>query len=214
MPTISTMRIEKLSTTADRAGRYRLTLDDGTILRLYRQTVEDFGLFTGMEMTDEEFARLQVAAGQMSAMMRALRIVSASAVSKQDLTHRLVQKGESPEQAKAAVEWMADLDLLDDRKTAEQIVSSCIRKGYGLARAKQALYEKKIPKSLWDEVLADYPDQASYIREYLCAHLDADADQKQIKKVIDALIRRGHSYGTIRRQLDKLDFDTQEPWED
>ena len=208
------MRIEKLSTTADRAGRYRLTLDDGTILRLYRQTVEDFGLFTGMEMTDEEFARLQVAAGQMSAKMRALRIVSASAVSKQDLTHRLVQKGESPEQAKAAVEWMADLDLLDDRKTAEQIVSSCIRKGYGLARAKQALYEKKIPKSLWDEVLADYPDQASYIREYLCAHLDADADQKQIKKVIDALIRRGHSYGTIRRQLDKLDFDTQEPWED
>ena len=208
------MRIEKLSTTADRAGRYRLTLDDGRILRLYRQTVEDFGLFTGMEMTDEEFARLQEAAGQMSAKMRALRIVSASAVSKQDLTHRLVQKGETPEQAKAAVEWMAELDLLDDRKTAEQIVSSCVRKGYGLARAKQALYEKKIPKSLWDEVLADYPDQASYIREYLCAHLDADADQKQIKKVIDALIRRGHSYGTIRHQLDKLDFDTQEPWED
>ena len=208
------MRIEKLSTTADRAGRYRLTLDDGTILRLYRQTVEDFGLFTGMEMTDEAFARLQVAAGQMSAKMRALRIVSASAVSKQDLTHRLVQKGESPEQAKAAVEWMAELDLLDDRKTAEQIVSSCIRKGYGLARAKQALYEKKIPKSLWDDALSDYPDQASYIWEYLCAHLDADADQKQIKKVIDALIRRGHSYGTIRRQLDKLDFDTQEPWED
>ena len=38
----------------------------------------------------------------------------------------------------------ADLDLLDDRKTAEQIVSSCVRKGYGLARAKQALYEKKM----------------------------------------------------------------------
>ena len=183
-------------------------------MRLYRQTVEDFGLFTGMEMTDAELASLREAAGQMSAKMRAIRIVSASAVSKQDLTRRLVQKGEDPEQAKAAVAWMEDMDLLDDRKTAEQIVSSCIRKGYGLARARQALYEKKIPKSLWEEALADYPDQESYIREYLCAHLDADADQKQIKKVIDALIRRGHGYGSIRRQLDRLDFDTQEPWED
>ena len=208
------MRIEKLSTTPDRAGRYRLTLDDGKNLRLYRQTVEDFGLYTGMEMTDEEFARLQEAAGQMSAKMRAVRIVSASAVSKKDLTRRLVQKGETPEQAKAAVEWMEDLDLLDDRKTAEQIVSRCIHRGYGIARARQALYEKQIPKNLWDEVLADYPDQASYIREYLCAHLIDGADQKQIKKVIDALIRRGHSYGVIRHQLDDLCFDNQEPWED
>ena len=189
-------------------------LDDGSTLRLYRQTVEDFGLYTGMEMTEQEFARLEEAICQMSAKMRAVRIVSASAVSKQDLTRRLVQKGEDPEQARAAVEWMEDLDLLDDRKTAEQIVSRCIHRGLGVARAKQALYEKQIPKNLWDEVLADYPDQSSYIREYLCAHLDADADQKQIKKVIDALIRRGHGYGAIRRQLDKLSFDTQEPWED
>ena len=191
-----------------------LHLDNGDTLRLYRQTVEDFGLYSGMEMTDEEYARLQESAGLMSAKMRAVRIVSASSVSKRDLQHRLVQKGEDPEQAKAAVQWMEDLDLLDDRKTAEQIVNRCIHKGYGLSRAKQALYEKQIPKSLWEEALADYPEQEAYIREYLCDHLADKADQKQVKKAIDALIRRGHSYGAIRRQLDDLCLDTQDFAED
>jgi regulatory protein len=208
------MRIEKLSPSPDRAGRFLLHLDNGDTLRLYRQTVEDFGLYSGMEMTDEEYARLQESAGQMSAKMRAVRIVSASSVSKRDLQHRLVQKGEDPEQAKAAVQWMEDLDLLDDRKTAEQIVNRCIHKGYGLIRAKQALYEKQIPKSLWEEALADYPEQEAYIREYLCDHLADKADQKQVKKAIDALIRRGHSYGAIRRQLDDLCLDTQDFAED
>ena len=208
------MRIEKLSPSPDRAGRYLLRFDNGDTLRLYRQTVEDFGLYTGKEMTQEEFTRLQESAGQMSAKMRAVRIVSASSVSKRDLEHRLVQKGEDPEQAKAAVKWMEDLDLLDDRKTAEQVVSRCIHKGYGLMRARQALYEKQIPKHLWPEVLADYPEQETYIREYLCENLTDHSDSKQVRKTIDALIRKGHSYGTIRRQLDDLSFETQDFPED
>lgn len=203
------MRINKLSTAPDGAGRYRVELEDGSILRLYRQTVEGFGLYAGMELTDEEFTRLQTAAGEMSAKMRAVRIVSASSVSKGDLQRRLIQKGEDPEQAKAAVKWMSDLSLVDDRKTAEQIVYRCITKGYGIARAKQALYEKRIPKDLWEDALADYPDQLDRILEYLQSHLTADSDEKELRKAIDALIRRGHSYRHIRNALDKLSFDTE-----
>ena len=146
----------------------------------------------------------------MSARMRAVRIVSASSVSKRDLEQRLIHKGEVPEQAKAAVEWMEELDLLDDRKTAEQIVSSCIRKGYGMARAKQALYEKRIPKSLWEEALADYPDQSEKITEFLRSRLTEDADDREVKRAIDALLRRGHSYRQIRQGLEKLSLDTDE----
>ena len=201
------MRINKLSSSADRGGRYRAEFEDGSILRLYRQTVEDFGLYSGMELTDEEYDRLQSAAGEMSAKMRAVRIVSASSVSKGDLKRRLIQKGEDPEQAKAAVAWMSDLSLVDDRKTAEQVVYRCISKGYGISRAKQALYEKQIPKELWDEALADYPDQLDKILEFLQSRLTADSDEKELHKVIDALMRRGHSYRHIRKALDQLSFD-------
>lgn len=208
------MRINSLKTAPDRAGRYWVTFDDGTKIGLYRQTVEDFGLYTGLELSEKEFASLQTAAGQMSAKMRAVRIVSASSVSKKDLEQRLVRKGEDPRQAREAVQWMEDLHLVDDRNTAEQVVHSCISKGYGLQRAKQALYEKRIPKEFWEEALADYPDQWEKIEAFLRARLDADSDEKQKKKAIDALLRRGHSYNIIRQVLNELSFDTEEYFED
>ena len=204
------MRIDSLKTAPDRAGRYWVTFSDGSRLGLYRQTVEDFGLYTGKEFSEEELQQLLDAAGAMSAKMRAVRIVSASSVSKRDLEQRLVRKGEDPRQAKEAVAWMEDLHLVDDRNTAEAVVHSCIAKGYGLSRAKQALYEKRIPKEYWEEALADYPDQADRIEAFLRSRLDADSDQKEIKRAIDALIRRGHSYGTIRNVLNTLSFDTEE----
>lgn len=204
------MKVESLKTAPDRAGRYWVTFDDGSKMGLYRQTVEDFALYSGKELDEQEAEALRTAAGQMSAKMRAVRIVSAASVSRRDLEARLVRKGENPQQAKEAVAWMEDLHLVDDRATAEQVVSSCISKGYGLMRAKQALYEKRIPKEYWDEALADYPDQTEKITAFLKSRLDADSDEKQVRRAVDALIRRGHNYGTIRRALDALSFDTED----
>lgn len=208
------MRIKSLATAPDRAGRYRVVFEDGSVLRLYRQTVEDFGLYAGLEMTDDRMQELETAAGEMSAKMRAVRIVAASSVSKRDLEYRLVQKGENPQQAKAAVAWMSEMSLLDDRKTAEQVVARCISKGYGLARAKQALYEKRIPKELWPDVLAEYPDQIEKIMDFLESRLADTPSDKDVKRAIDALLRRGHSYGNIRRAMQEMAMDSREFPED
>ncbi len=186
----------------DRVGRLWITFSDGSKMGLYRQTVEDFCLYTGKEMDDEQLTKLKLAASKMSAKMRAVRIVSASAVSKRDLERRLVQKGEDALSAREAVQWMADLSLVDDRQTAAQVVQRCISKGYGIARAKQALYEKQIPKAYWQEALADYPNQEEAITAYIESHLPENPDYKAVKKVIDALIRKGHSYATVRRCMD------------
>ena len=204
------MRIDLLKTTPDRAGRYWITLETGEKMGLYRQTVEDFALYSGKELSDEEWKAMRDHAGQMSAKMRAVRIVSASSVSKRDLEERLVRKGEAPRQAKEAVRWMEDLHLVNDRNTAEQVVHSCISKGYGLQRAKQALYEKRIPREYWDEALKDYPDQMEKILSFLRSRLDEDSDSREVKKAVDALLRRGHSYGTIREALKYISLDSDE----
>ena len=201
------MRIETVASQPDRAGRFTVRFADGTSMRLFRQSVEDFGLYSGMEMSPEEYRQLKQSAAQTSAKMRAVRIVSASSVSKRDLERRLIQKGEDPEQARQAVAWMSDLNLLDDSKTAEQIVHSCISKGYGIARAKQALYEKRIPKEYWAEALEGYPDQTDKILAFLRARLGQQWDEKDVKKATDALIRRGHSYSQIRSALQMLSED-------
>ena len=182
-------------------------------MRLYRQTVEDFSLYAGLEMDRSEYENLIAAAGEMSAKMRAVRVVSASSVSKKDLEQRLIQKGEDPADAKNAVNWMSDLDLLDDRKTAEQIVHRCAAKGYGIHRAKQALYEKRIPKQYWDEALDGYPNQDDAILSFLRTRLDDSSDAKQVHKAIEALIRRGHNYSDIRRGLQELSLSEDFPEE-
>ena len=203
------MRIESLKTTADRAGRYWLTTDSGEKLALYRQTLEDFGLYVGLELSDEQWQQLVSAAGATSAKMRAVRIVAASAVSKKDLQQRLVQKGENPDQAAQAVTWMEELHLVDDGETARQIVSRCAARGYGLQRAKQALFEKKIPKKYWEKSLADYPDQSESISAFLRSHLDGEPDRKAVKRAVDALLRRGHTYSEIRTVMDHMSLDAE-----
>lgn len=206
------MRIEKIPEKPDRAGCYRVQLSTGNALRLYRQTIEDFDLYPGLELTEEQLSRLQNEAGKLSAKMRAVRIVSAANVSVGDLRKRLEQKGESAADARAAVEWMQDLKLVDDRETARQLVERCIQKGYGKARARQLLYEKKIPKEYWDEALEDYPEQDEKIMTFLQSRLSDPADKKAQKRAVDALFRRGHSWNEIRKALSRLNAEGE--WEE
>ena len=207
------MRIKKIASKPDGVNRYRVEWEDGSIMRLYRQTIEDHCLYAGKELTEDELDALVRDAGRTSAKMRAVRILTASDVSRDDLRQRLVQKGESKEDAAHAVAWMEELELVDDRRTASIIVSRCAAKGYGLTRAKQALYEKRIPKAYWDEALSDYPDQTEAIVEFLRSRLKKAADNRELKRAVDALMRRGHTYGQIRAALRQLDFDEfQEDW--
>lgn len=207
------MKIEWLASQPDRSGRYSMRFEDGSTMRLYKQTIQDFGLYAGLEMTDEELENLRSDAAYMSAKMRAVRIVSASSVSRRDLEQRLVQKGEDPDCAKAAVEWMCELNLLDDRRTADQIVRKCASKGYGIARAKQALYEKQIPRECWDEVLREYPDQTEHIVAFIRSRLPKEYDRKALQKVTNALIQRGHSYSDVRSAMQLLSVD-EDSWEE
>lgn len=207
------MRLNKIASKPDGVGRYRVEWEDGSVMRLYRQTLEDHSLYAGKELTEQEMEALRADAGRTSAKMRAVRILTASDVSRDDLRQRLVQKGESKEDAANAVAWMEELALVDDRRTASVIVSRCAAKGYGLARAKQALFEKRIPKEYWEEALADYPDQTEAIVAFLRSRVKNKADEREKKRAIDALLRRGHSYGQIRAAMRQLDFDEfQEDW--
>ena len=191
-----------MSANPDRVGRYYVKFEDGSTLRLYRQTMEDYAIFVCRDMDDNEIERLHTDAGKMSAKMRATRILASTDVSKRDLKQRLIQKGENPEHSAEAVAWLEDLNLVDEARTAEILVRRCAAKGYGLARAKQMLYEKRIPKEYWDDALADYPDQSEYIVSYL--EKTDISDSKSARKAIDALIRRGHSYAQIKKAMGRI----------
>lgn len=203
------MRLESIAGSPDRAGRYLAVFSGGETLRLYPQVIGDLRLYAGKELNEEEYRQLREAAGAASAKMRAVRIVSASAVSRRDLEQRLIRKGEDPQHAQEAVDWMAEMNLVDDSETARQIVRKGIARGYGKARVKRMLYEKQIPKALWEEALADFPEQDETILRFLRGRLGPDAGQKEKQRAVDALLRRGHRWEEIRRCLNRLGEDTE-----
>jgi len=144
-----------------------------------------------MDIPDAARASLEAAAGSASAKERAVRILSAATVSRAELEHRLRQKGESPENARQAVEWLAGLSLLDDEAAARQIVRSGTAKGYGAARIRQMLYAKHIPRELWDEALAELPEQDDAIDAFLQKRFRGrQPDCTEIRRAADALLRR------------------------
>ena len=62
-------------------------------------------------------------------------------------------------------------------------------------------------KEYWEEVLADYPDQTDKIVEFLRSRLNEAFEERDVRRAIDALLRRGHSYQEIRKAMQELTFD-------
>lgn len=200
------MRIDRLEPIPGPTGRIRVVFDGAQSMKVYPEVVADCGLYAGKDLTEEELDELRKVAARASARQRAVRIVSASTVSERELKRRLQQKGEDPEQAQQAVEWLKDLNVIDDAEAARQIVRRAAGKGYGAARAKQELYAKGVAREYWDAALADYPDMSEAIDRFIAQRLRGEKpDQKQLKQLTDALYRRGHSWEDIRAGLRRAD---------
>ena len=187
-----------------RGMRAVVVFDDGSTKKYLPQTVADQGLFVGMELTDAELTALEKANAALSAKQRAVRIISAAAVSKGDLQRRLTQKGEDPEDAKNAVAWLSELKLLDDAETARQIVARGAARGYGAERVKQMLYEKRVPRQYWEEALAAMPDMSEALTDFLRKRLGEDPDEKTLRSASAAALRRGYTWPQVREALERL----------
>lgn len=198
------MRLEAIEPTRSPLGKLRLRFEGEKTMLVFPSVIADLGLYVGIDIPEAAFASIEETNAEVSAKQRALRIISASSVSKKELAHRLKQKGESEEHVESAVAWLDDLKLLDDRQVAGQVVRSGHAKGYGAARIKQMLYEKRVPREYWDEALAELPDSDEAIDSFLQKRFRGKApDRAECKRATDALLRRGHTWGDIRRALER-----------
>ena len=69
---------------------------------------------------------------------------------------------------------------------------------------RQKLYEKRVPRELWDEALAEIPPQDDAIDTFLQRRFRGKTpDRLECKRATDALLRRGHSWEDIRRALSR-----------
>ena len=192
-------------------GRYQLELSDGTRQKLEQSVVLDCGLYAGMDLDQQAWQRVLEAQQKASAKARAVRIAASTAVSEAELRRRLRQRGEDPDSADEAVDWLKDLGALDDEALARRVVQQAQAKGYGKARIKQMLYQKGVDRACWDKALEDFQPSDEAIDLFLQKRLGGSMpDRKEQQRVIDALRRRGFGWEEIRRGLDRYGAEVEE----
>ncbi|NCC69005.1 MAG: regulatory protein RecX, partial [Clostridia bacterium] len=103
-------------------GRFVVGFSDGSEMKMSLDIVADLSLFLGRELSEEEFSKLKSAVTLSSCKERALRIIGARPMSQKELFDRLLEKGETPDNAEECVEWLLKLHYLDDAQYAGMIV--------------------------------------------------------------------------------------------
>ena len=194
------MRIERIETSRHKRGRVLLFLEDGACLKITEQELLDFGLRSGDELDEENLRRLKDAAGVSNVKVTAADLIGRRAMSRRDLERKLQEKGASEAEARYAAEWLEAIGAIDDADYAALVVRHYGQLGYGSAYVRQKLYEKGVPRELWDEAMDALPDPAELIGRFLENKLHGKLpDEKDKKRLTDALLRRGFSWGEVRQ---------------
>ena len=206
------MRIDRIEASRHKRGRVLVFLEDGACLKVTEQELLDFGLRAGDDLKEGTLAKLKEAAGVSNVKAAAADLIGKRAMSRRDLERKLQEKGASEAEARYAAEWLEAIGAINDADYAALLVRHCAQLGYGPARIRDKLYEKGVPRELWEDALDTLPDQSEDVDRFLRSKLRGELpDEKEKKRLTDALLRRGFSWGDVRAAWNRLGSET---WED
>lgn len=198
------MKIEKLTQSKNVPDRWYLELENGETLKVGIAQIADFSLFTGRELTDDELDALRASSSESNAKARALRIIGTRQMSRREITDRLRRKGETEENAESAADWLERIGAVDDAEYAACIVRHYSQRGYGEGRIRSELMRRGVPRELWDEALSERISDTDALDRLIKSRLHGGApDKKELKKLTDALLRRGYNWDEIKEALER-----------
>ena len=208
---ISRMRIDRVEASKHKRGRVLVFLADGACLKITEQELLDFGLRAGDELDDGALARLKQAAGVSNVKAAAADLIGKRAMSRASLEKKLKEKGASEAEARYAAEWLEAIGAIDDADYAALLAQHCGRQGYGPQRVREKLREKGVPRELWDDALDQLPEADGQIDRFLESKLHGRLpDQKEKKRLTDALLRRGFSWGDVKSAWNRYGSEVEE----
>ena len=205
------MRVERIEASKHKKGRILLFLEDGACLKITEQELLDFGLRSGDELDEAVLGRLKEAAGVSHARAAAADLIGKRAMSRRDLERKLREKGASEAEARYAAEWLEAIGALNDAEYAAALVRHCAQLGYGPARVREKLYEKGVPRELWEEALEELPADGGQVEDFLRSKLRGRIpDEKEKRRLTNALLRRGFPWGEVKAAWRRMGEEVQE----
>ena len=196
------MVIQELKPSKRVRGRWLAVLEDGSILRLGEKEVIDFSLYAGKVLSGEEAEAVLDSARRSGLKEKTIALLARKPMSRRELERKLGEWEAGEEETAAICDRMEELGFLNDREYAARLVRHYSAKGYGERKLRDELYRRGIPRELWDGALAGLEDSAAAIDAFVEKKLGGKTiDRKELKKVSDALARRGYSWSDITNAL-------------
>ena len=199
------MRITRIENSKHVQERVLVYLEEGDPLRITGHELLQFGLYPGMDLSPQLVVQLEASGKRSEGRVKAAQLASGRMMSRKELADKLNRKGIAPDTAEEAVEWLTSLGAVDDAAYAGVIARHYAASGYGPGRVRQELQKRGVPRELWDDALSQLPDSADAIDRFLRKKLGGRTlDRAALKKLSDALLRRGFSWSDIRPALNRL----------
>ena len=196
------MRIERIERSKHKQERVLVYLEGGDLLRVTESELLHFGLYQGLDISPEAVVELKKCGARSETRMRAANMISARPLSKKELTRRLVRRGAEEDDAGEAADYLEEIGALDDAAYAAMLVRHYSAQGWGPARIRDELYRRGVPREEWDAALTAAPDAQETLARVIASRVKGKAlDERAYKRLSDALLRRGFSWGEVKTAL-------------
>ncbi|WP_010262338.1 regulatory protein RecX [Treponema primitia] len=172
------MVVASVKTTETKAGPVilRIGLSDGSLFSLNSVYLphpfqgEDY-FCPNKEITPEEETALRFAADCFRAERAALQLVARAEQTRAGITRKLEQRGHALSPVRAAVSYLTDLEIVDDRRFAERWIQSRLYRGTDSPfRLITALCQKGISQTIAKsacKTILDFEKETALLQKYI-----------------------------------------------
>lgn len=190
-------------------NRYKVCMDDGTHLILYKGDMRRFGIAEGIEIPMEQYEVLYHEVLGKRVKKRALALLEKMDRTEKGLYDKLKEQDYPNELIEEAISYVKQYHYIDDQRYAQNYISYH-QNGKSRMRLKQDLLRKGVQKEIIEQALLECycQNELEQIEQIMQkkGYSPQEADRKQMQKMYGYLARKGFKNDDILRAMKSSEY--------
>ena len=194
--------------------KFSVFVDDEFAFSLAKSDIVFFKLDVGEEISEKKFKYIYDEVIMIKAKNRAAKFLGASKKPEKAVRDKLTESGFDEDVCEKVIDELKKYGYVDDYDYALSYINDRVRLNPRSAYAiRMELRQKGVKDSVISEALEEADiDETGGIKRLIEKKTggDLDLDEKEKKRLIDFLLRRGYSYGKIKEAINHFYDDFEE----
>lgn len=190
-------------------GRYLVSLEPDVQFPLYREELDEFGIYEDGELRDQDYDRIMQELLPKRARACAMHFLEHMDRTEHQLRKKLAALFYPDDVINDAVDYVKSYHYIDDLRYAESYIEYR-KENKSMRQLEQELLLKGVSREVFRAAAAqiEAPDEEQQIRRWLDKkHYSGDtADRRETEKLYRFLLRKGYGSSAISRVMHTLDL--------